>query len=85
MEEEKDAQKSSKLMHFEEVIRWLWKRISGVSEYTVVYKDWFVGMIECDLEVFLNNEDIPLHRAYTIKLDGKVVWDRKTKTNLLKF
>jgi len=42
-------------------------------------------MIECDLEVFLNNEDIPTHRAWQIKLDGKVVWDRKLKLNLIKF
>ena len=48
-------------MHFEEVIKRLKKKISGVTEYTVVYKDRFVGMIECDLEVFLKNEDIPLH------------------------
>lgn len=48
-------------MHFEEVIKRLKKKISGVTDYKVVYKDRFVGMIECDLDIFLNNEDIPLH------------------------
>lgn len=71
-------------MHFNEIIKRLSKKIAGTSKYTVVYRDRFVGMIECDLDVFLQNSDIPSHRAWLIKLDGKVVWDRKAKINYLK-
>jgi len=39
IEEEKDVKKDAKFMHFEEVIKRLKKKISGVTDYKVVYKD----------------------------------------------
>lgn len=62
-------------MHFDMVIKRLSKKVAGMDSYSVVYKDRFVGMIECDLDVFMNNPDIPTHRAWQIKQSGKVVWD----------
>lgn len=72
-------------MHFLEIVKRLKNTITGIRGYTVVYLDRFSGMLECDLDLFVDDIDIPSHRAYLIKKDDKVMWDRKEKINLFKF
>uniref|UniRef100_A0A6B2L8Y7 RWD domain-containing protein n=1 Tax=Arcella intermedia TaxID=1963864 RepID=A0A6B2L8Y7_9EUKA len=46
------------------------------------YMDRFEGMQEIEMDEF-KNADIPFHRVWYFKLNGKVVWDRKTREDLL--
>lgn len=59
------------------------KKIHPDRKYVVCYEDRFLGILEADLETFLNNGDIPLHRIQLFKCNGVMVWDRKNKFTTL--
>jgi poly(A) polymerase len=48
------------------------------------YLDRFVGIMECNLEIY-DIGDIPMHRIYYLKYDDVLVWDRETKMDKLSF
>jgi uncharacterized protein (UPF0248 family) len=52
-------------------------------QYTVCYEDRFMGIIEADLDKFVSNSDIPLHRIQIFKCNDIVIWDRKKKFTTL--
>ena len=49
---------------FERVLKELRRPFVRVDEYSVVYKDRYAGMLECELIHFLDNGNIPLHCAW---------------------
>jgi hypothetical protein len=52
-------------------------------EFTVMYEDRFLGLMECRVDVFLNSSDIPFHRIQLFKENEIVCWDRKNKFTTL--
>lgn len=52
-------------------------------EFTVMYEDRFLGLMECRVDEFLNSHDIPFHRIQLFKENGIVCWDRKNKFTTL--
>jgi len=53
------------------------------SQCIIGYTDRFEGMQEISFEEW-PTADIPFHRVWYFKLNGKVMWDRKKKEDLLK-
>jgi len=53
------------------------------SQCIIGYTDRFEGMQEISFEEW-PTADIPFHRVWYFKLNGKVMWDRKRKEDLLK-
>jgi len=53
------------------------------SQCIIGYMDRFEGMQEISFEEW-PTADIPFHRVWYFKLNGKVVWNRKNREDLLK-
>jgi uncharacterized protein (UPF0248 family) len=52
-------------------------------QFTVMYEDRFMGLMECTVDEFLNSSDIPFHRIMFYKENGQICWDRKQKFSTL--
>ena len=62
----------------------LWDNKVNKLEFTVGYKDRFVGIIEEPFSTFeALKEDIPFHRIKYYKRGNEIVWDREKKINKL--
>ena len=51
-------------------------KLDPERKFTVMYKDRFKGLMECDIQKFLETSDIPYHRIQFFKENGEVCWDR---------
>ncbi len=51
--------------------------------FTVCYMDRFLGILETDLQEYIQSSEIPFHRIQMFKRQGEVVWDRKKKFTTL--
>lgn len=54
-----------------------------MKDYRVVYEDRFHGVVETEVWRFHEEMDIPSHRVRILKLNDKVIWDRKKKFSLV--
>ncbi|CDW91727.1 xpg i-region family protein [Stylonychia lemnae] len=53
------------------------------KKYTICYEDRFLGLIESELEKFIQKSEVPYHRIQLFKCDDEVIWDRKKKFTML--
>ena len=54
-----------------------------MKDYRVCYEDRFHGAVETEVWRFHEEMDIPSHRVRMLKLNDKVIWDRKKKFSLV--
>jgi poly(A) polymerase Pap1/endonuclease/exonuclease/phosphatase family metal-dependent hydrolase/2'-5' RNA ligase/uncharacterized protein (UPF0248 family) len=63
-----------------------WAADLDSSQFSIVYEDRFLGMMESQFNKFDKDRDsinfVPWHRVYKILYKGKVVWDRELRLNL---
>ena len=63
-----------------------WDPRFNSSEFSVVYEDRFLGMMEIGFDAFAQMDDetrVPFHRIWMFKRKGVVVWDREKRLDLL--
>jgi uncharacterized protein (UPF0248 family) len=64
-----------------------WDSRYNSAEFVIVYEDRFKGLVEIPFEDFRDNADevesVPFHRVWYFKHNGKVVWDRKERMDLI--
>jgi len=72
----------------EECINWI--RHDGrfnTEEFIISYEDRFVGLMEVALAEFATDQQsevfIPMHRVWLIKQNGRIVWDRKNRMDVV--
>ena len=59
-------------------------KLDSSKKFTICYEDRFLGLLEADLDKFLNNGgEIPYHRIKMFKENGIIIWDRKKKFTTL--
>jgi poly(A) polymerase Pap1/uncharacterized protein (UPF0248 family) len=61
-----------------------WDPQFNPDEFYMGYEDRFLGMQEVAFHDFRKEDFIPWHRVWYFKQNGKIVWDRKARFNLLK-
>ena len=62
--------------------RIIWDDQFNVNDFSVVILDRIEGEKEIELRS-LDVEEIPMHRIITFKKNGQIVWNRKTKIDLI--
>ncbi|KAI1699769.1 ras family domain-containing protein [Ditylenchus destructor] len=79
----------TRLRTFKECLNWI-KHDSrfNVDEFTLCYEDRFDGLLEMPLAAFemedkQSDEFIPMHRVWLLKKNGKIVWDRRNRLDIL--
>ena len=55
----------------------------AMKNYKVAYEDRFYGIVETEVWRFHEEMDCPYHRVRQLKLNNKVIWDRKKKFSLI--
>lgn len=51
-------------------------------EITIIWEDRFKGLKEEHFEEF-DIHEVPMHRIQQFKHNGKVIWDRKSRLNII--
>jgi uncharacterized protein (UPF0248 family) len=86
---EKESEITKKRLHTSEEVynRVKWDSRYNCAEFVIVYEDRFKGLVEIPFEDFRDNADevesVPFHRVWYFKHNGKVVWDRKERMDLI--
>jgi poly(A) polymerase Pap1/uncharacterized protein (UPF0248 family)/2'-5' RNA ligase/endonuclease/exonuclease/phosphatase family metal-dependent hydrolase len=86
---EKESEITKKRLHTSEEVynRVKWDSRYNSAEFVIVYEDRFKGLVEIPFEDFRDNADevesVPFHRVWYFKHNGKVVWDRKERMDLI--
>lgn len=85
-EENKD--KGRRMKTSEECINWIRHDPRfNPDEFIISYEDRFVGLMEVPVSKFTTDTYsdvfIPMHRIWLIKQNGRIVWDRKNRLDLL--
>lgn len=85
LENDEVSEKKKKLRTISDVLhRIKWDPEFDPSLFTIGYEDRFCGIQEVSFEEWEALEsEVPLHRVQYFKRDGNVVWDRKSRTDLL--
>jgi poly(A) polymerase len=85
---EQDSQPKRRMKTSEECINWI--KHDGrfnPEEFIISYEDRFVGLMEVALTDFTSDQSsdvfIPMHRVWLIKQNGRIVWDRKNRLDIL--
>ncbi|KAI1707315.1 ras family domain-containing protein [Ditylenchus destructor] len=84
-----EPEKHTRLRTFKECFNWI-KHDSrfNANEFTLCYEDRFCGLLEMPLSAFemedkQSDEFIPEHRVWLLKKNGKIVWDRRNRVDIL--
>ena len=70
-----------KMRMAEDILRMIENGRMPTDSYEIGYLDRFLGILETSLEAF-GKSDIRKHRIQYFKRNGKIVWDRRTKTDI---
>jgi uncharacterized protein (UPF0248 family) len=90
-ETEGDTTKKSRMRTVEEVAhRFIWEARVDRTKVKVGYEDRFRGVLEkpfdefgFDVDVVDSDERVPLHRVVYFRYADRIVWDRRTRTDLV--
>ncbi|KAI1707313.1 ras family domain-containing protein [Ditylenchus destructor] len=84
-----EPEKHTRLRTFKECFNWIKHDCRfNVNEFTLCYEDRFCGLLEMPLSAFemedkQSDEFIPEHRVWLLKMNGKIVWDRRNRVDIL--
>lgn len=75
------SKKKIKMRMAEDILRMVSNGKIPASAYEIGHLDRFLGILETTLPEF-NKTDIPKHRIQYFKRNGKMVWDRRDRTDI---
>jgi uncharacterized protein (UPF0248 family) len=85
-EEESASKKHQRLRPVPDVMSWIrWHPSSNPDDFVVGYDDRFLGVQEVPFSAWDGelSKDVPLHRIVYFKRNGKIVWDKRDRTDLI--